>query len=91
MVESSSELDQAKQYLWNAIKNNKTQIVQVILGNNFPINERLNTIGLTAIHLAAANSHLNMVSVLIGFKADINIGDSMGRRALHYAAAAGNN
>ena len=91
MVESNSELEQAKQYLWNAVKSNNWQSVQVILGHNFPINDRLNTMGLTAIHLAAANSSVNMVSVIIGFKADINKGDSMGRRALHYAAAASNN
>ena len=32
-----------------------------------------------------------MINILVGLNADINLGDSMNRRALHYAAAAGNN
>lgn len=48
-----------------------------------------NKFGRTAIHLAATFGHTEMITVLIGQGANINVTDKTGWTALHYASLKG--
>jgi len=44
----------------------------------------------TLLMLAASNSSINLLKATLARKPSINMTDSIGRTAMHYAAAAGN-
>ena len=55
--------------LWDAIvkENPNTHNIQVILTSNFPINEPLNPLGMTALHFAALNKKKEALETLLRY------------------------
>ncbi|TNV76003.1 hypothetical protein FGO68_gene11127 [Halteria grandinella] len=86
------QFEQAKLYLWSSIQENNLHNIQVILNANFPVNQSLNPLGLTALHYAATNKYPQIMQFLLQpqYAANPNQPDIMGRTPLHMAAADGN-
>ena len=61
------KLNQAKQLLWDAIVNSNLHNIEVILKANFPINEPLNTLGMTALHFAAMNRNEQVILKILQY------------------------
>ena len=57
---------------------------------NFPVNEPLNSLGMTALHFACTNKDYRALHRLLQWNANPNHPDSMGRTPLHIAAGSGN-
>ena len=51
--------------------------------------DQQNSSGDTALHLAAANGHRTVVSLLVGSQSDVDLKNLEGQTALHLAAASG--
>ena len=64
--------------------------IDTIMNANFPVNEALNSLGMTALHFACTNMNYNVVHRLLQWNANPNQSDSMGRTPLHIAAGSGN-
>ena len=69
--------------------NAKIGNIDTILNANFPVNEPLNSLGMTALHFASTLDNYHMLHRLLQWNANPNIPDSMGRTPLHIAAGAG--
>ena len=70
--------------------NNKIGNIDTIMQANFPVNEPLNSLGMTALHFASTNQNYHVLHRLLQWNASPNQPDSMGRTALHIAAGSGN-
>ncbi len=76
--------------LWDAIRKNNYRNVKVILEANFPVNNPLDSTGMTALHFAAGHGNLEILQILLQEGAEINFKDINGRSPLHLAASSGN-
>ena len=76
--------------MWNAVINSNIGDIESLIAARFPIDEPLNSLGMTALHFACTNENFNVLIKLLKFKADPNHPDLMGRTPLHIAAGSGN-
>ena len=79
-----------KQHLWSAVINNNIGVIDTLMKEKFPVNEPLNSLGMTALHFAATNQNYNVIHRLLQWQANPNLADTMGRTPLHIAAGSGN-
>jgi hypothetical protein len=62
--------------LWDAIRKNSEHNVGVILGANFPVDQPLNPLGMTSLHLAACSS-TREVLIIMQYNPNVNARDSV--------------
>ncbi|WAR13828.1 MIB2-like protein [Mya arenaria] len=74
---------------WAALKNNKAA-AEIILDRKVDIKDRRMTEGFAALHICAANDHVEIASLLIKVKCNLDVLDNHGRTPLHIAVSQGN-
>ncbi|XP_071836319.1 uncharacterized protein [Apostichopus japonicus] len=72
-----------------AARSGFTAVVGLLLSKSTTQLQAKDKRGRTGLHLASANGHYDMVSLLLGQGSDINASDRNGWTALHFAAKAG--
>ena len=79
--------------LFSAVSNGDAEIVEQLikqLQSSGTLVKDINEVddnGATPLHIAAARGHLDVIKILLNFKANINQQDLDGNTAAHYAAA----
>lgn len=76
--------------LHQAVYNNQSETVRVLLQSDATNVNELNNDGVTALVLAVNNSNINLAEMLLKNGADVNLHLLNGNSALHYAAGIGN-
>lgn len=71
-----------------ASRNNKTEMVELLINNNAVIND-LDHWGYTPLNVATSNGSTNAAKLLIHHGADVNIPDNLNNSPLHYACTIG--
>ena len=66
---------------------NRLSMVELMLKHGVDVNSQNMVGGWTALHTACSQGHIDMVKLLIGDSADIEIGDNEGWAPLHFAAS----
>ncbi|CDW86205.1 cd4-specific ankyrin repeat protein [Stylonychia lemnae] len=69
--------------LWDSIRKDQFEHINVILSANFPVNAPLNILGLTALHYACSSGNQQVLDTIFNFNPDVNYG----RTPLHMAAS----
>ncbi|KJV51374.1 ankyrin repeat domain-containing protein [Orientia tsutsugamushi] len=76
--------------LYNAIKNNDLAELENLIADGCDINNEVYNTGLTALHLAVINDHVQIIQKLLDIGADITKEANDGFSALHLAIIKGN-
>ncbi len=66
-----------------AAKNGRTEIVKIFLDKGIDVNETYGPIYSTSLHAAVTEDHIDIVKLLIDYKANVNIEDDYGRTPIN--------
>lgn len=76
--------------LWDGIERNNLEKVKACLNSGADINSKTGKYGYTPLIYAVKQNRVDMVELLLKAKPNLNVADSNGRCAIHYAASDGN-